>query len=84
MEKSNYLSCTCHTKRVTKSDGTASGVKLFFRDSKDLNTVSSLTCESFIDLEDINIFQLETSLLKSGRDCDSRANSHDFRWNTCN
>jgi len=69
---------------MSKSDGTTSGVKLFFGNSKDLNTVSGLTCEGFVDLEDVNVFQLKASLLKSSRNGNSRADSHDFRWNTCN
>jgi len=84
IEKSNYLSCTCASERVSKSYSTSSGVELLRGYLKLFNAVCCLTSESFIDFKNINIIDWQTCFLESGRDSYCWTDSHNFGWATSN
>jgi hypothetical protein len=64
---------------VTKGNGTTAGVQLFPWDSQSVDGVEGLRSEGLVNFEDVNILDGKASLLESGRDSNSGANSHDLR-----
>lgn len=69
---------------MSESDGTTTGVELFFRNIELLDTVSSLGCEGFIDFKNINIFNGKTSLGQGSWNCVSWTDTHNLWWDTSN
>jgi len=64
---------------MTKGNGTTAGVQLFPGDTKSVDGVEGLRSEGLVNFEDVNILDGKASLLKSGRDSNSGADSHDLR-----
>ena len=64
---------------MAQSDGTTTGVELFSGNLKLSNAVNCLRSECLVDLKNVNVVDSEASLLKSGRDGNSWADSHDLR-----
>lgn len=65
---------------MTDGDGTALWVNLPLIDAECTNRVKGLRGEGLIDLKDVNVFDIEASLLQDGRDGESRTNTHDIWW----
>lgn len=81
-EQGGKLSSTSGSKRVANGDGTTSGVDLVLVNSAVLDGEQSLRGESLVDLENVNVVDGQTKVLKDGRDGVSGANSHKLRGNT--
>lgn len=67
---------------MTKGNSTTAGVQLFSGNAQSVDGIEGLRSEGLVNFEHVNILDGKTSLLESGRDCNSRANTHDLRWAT--
>lgn len=81
-EQSGKLSSTGGSQRVANSNGTTSGVDLGLVDSTMLDGEQSLGSESLVDLENVNVVDGQTKVLKDSRNGVSGANSHELGGNT--
>lgn len=67
---------------MADGDGTTSGVDLVLVDTAVSDGEKSLRGESLVDLENVNVVDGQTKVLKDGGDGVSGANSHELRGNT--
>ena len=74
------MASTSDTEWVTDGDGAALWVDFPLIDAERTNTVKGLRGEGLVDLKDVNVFDVEASLLQDGRDGESRTNTHDIWW----
>lgn len=69
------------TKRMAESDGTTLGIDLLDINADCSDAVEGLGRESLVDLEDVDVVDLKTSLLEDGGDSEGGANTHDLGRN---
>lgn len=77
-EEGGDLASTCAAQGVTHGDGTTVGVDLVDVQTALLNGENGLGGKGLVQLEDIDILDLDTSLLADGGDGVGRAHTHDL------
>src|ERR1051326_5472145 len=70
------------SQRVSECNCTSLWIHLFNWQAELLDAVDALACKSLVDLVDVDIRLVDTSLPQSNRDSDGRANAHEKRWHT--
>ena len=80
--KSADHAATSHTEGMSEGDSATLRVELLLRNSESLDTVRGLRGEGLVDLENVDVVDAETAILKGSRDSVSGANTHNLGRHT--